>query len=301
MTALTSDKYEYDVAWDAGHGSDTPGKRTPDGYREHWINVKVAYYGMLYLCKRGLAVYKVSWDDMNAKDDVDVSLSQRQNFVKKAKCRISVSTHANAYGNGKEYTTANGVETFIHEEESKRRDSERLAEVVQQELVKGTQQKDRGVKTLNLAMCNCPAMGVEAAVLVEVGFMTNEHEAELMKTDIFCKEQGEDIAKGILAYLGIEDTVKNNDVQKYQGIFPVLPERGYFQKGDGYKTLLDYTEQIKQLQLFLNWAVDADLIIDGDYGEKTEKAVSSFQKQYGLVVDGLFGTKSLETAKNIRH
>lgn len=299
MTALTDDRYKYDVAWDAGHGSDTPGKRTPDGYREHWINVKVAYYGMLYLCKRGLSVYKVSWDDMDAKDDADVSLSQRQYLVKTEGCRICISTHANAHGNGKEYTAANGVETFMHEKKSKQRDSEKLARAVQKQLVKGTQQKDRGVKTQNLAMCNCLAMGVEAAVLVEVGFMTNEHEAELMKTDTFCKEQGEDIARGILAYFGIEDNVSTNS-QKYQGTFPELPDRGYYQKGDGYRTLQDFSEQIKYLQLFLNWSVDTNLVIDGDYGEQTEKAVASFQEQYGLVVDGLFGTKSLEMAKSIR-
>ena len=56
---------------------------------------------------------------------------------------------------------------------------------------------------MNLAMCNCVAMGVKAACLVEIGFMTNEHEAELMKTDAFCKEQGEEVAKGVLDYLGI--------------------------------------------------------------------------------------------------
>lgn len=28
------------IAIDAGHGSNTAGKRTPDGYREHWINVE---------------------------------------------------------------------------------------------------------------------------------------------------------------------------------------------------------------------------------------------------------------------
>jgi len=32
------------VAIDAGHGSNTAGKRTPDNHLEHWINVKSAYY-----------------------------------------------------------------------------------------------------------------------------------------------------------------------------------------------------------------------------------------------------------------
>lgn len=305
MTALTSDKYEYDVAWDAGHGSNTSGKRTPDGYREHWINVKVAYYGMSYLRERGFSVYKVGWDDTDAKDDTDVNIARRQQLVKDARCRICVSTHANAHGTGKEYTVAKGAETYIHKGKEKKKDSEKIAKAIQRELVKGTMQQNRGVKKQNFAMCNCQAMEVEAAVLVEIGFMTNKYEAELMKTDAFCKEQGEDIARGILIYFGIEDKEikkeKKSSDQKYSGTFPVLPERGYYQLGDGYKTLNNLLNQIKYLQLFLNWAVDVKLEIDGHYGELTEKAVALFQKQYGLVVDGLFGTKSLEMAKSIRH
>ena len=55
-------------------------------------------------------------------------------------------------------------------------------------------------------MCNCKAMGTKASCLIEIGFMTNKVEADLMKTDAFCKEQGEDIAKGICDYLGIKNT-----------------------------------------------------------------------------------------------
>ena len=53
------------------------------------------------------------------------------------------------------------------------------------------------------------------------------------------------------------------------------------------------------MQLFLNWAVDAELIIDGDYGEQTKKAVASFQEQYGLGIDGVFGRKSLESSASL--
>lgn len=165
MRTLTSDKYQYDVAWDAGHGSRTPGKRTPDGYKEHWINVRVAYYGMNYLQKRNLSVYKVGWDDTNAKDDPDESLSNRQKFVKKARCRVCVSTHANAHGSGKEYTKANGAETLVHNVVSKRKDSE------------------------NLAMCNCSAMGVEAAVLVEIIAMIPDSAARQMFELMYLSEK----------------------------------------------------------------------------------------------------------------
>lgn len=86
----------------------------------------------------------------------------------------------------------------------------------------------------------------------------------------------------------------------YSGTFPALPSRGYYQIGDGYKTLTNYTTQIKRLQSFLNWAVNAKLTADGDYGPKTSAAVKLFQKVVGLKADGLFGKNSLAKAKSYR-
>ena len=86
----------------------------------------------------------------------------------------------------------------------------------------------------------------------------------------------------------------------YNGILPALPKRGYYMLGDGYKTLTDYRTQIKRLQRFLNWAIGANLTVDGKYGEKTKAAVMKFQKLYGLKVDGAFGTKSLAKAKKVK-
>lgn len=195
------------IAIDAGHGSATAGKRTPDGYREHWINVKSAYYCEQYLKARGIETLRVAWDDTISTDDTDVALGTRQNQIKKAKCDYSISFHANAYGDGVSYNSGQGVETLIHITPSRRGDSQKLAESVQAQLIKGTAQKNRGVKTQQLAMCDCKTMGTKASILVEIGFMTNKHEAELMKTDAFCKEQGEDAARGILNYLEVPDKV----------------------------------------------------------------------------------------------
>ena len=190
------------LAIDAGHGSNTAGKRTPDGYREHWINVKTAYACEQYILKNTnyIRVLRVAWDDTNSKDDDDVSLSQRQAIIESAGCDLSVSFHANASGDGKTYNTGRGVETLIHNNDSYQRDSLRLAEYIQAELIKGTEQKNRGVKEMALAMCNCPKMGVDAAALVEIGFMTNKIEADLMMGEAFCREQGEEVARGIIEY-----------------------------------------------------------------------------------------------------
>lgn len=190
----------YVVAIDAGHGSNTAGKRTPDGYREHWINVTCASFCDIALRRCGINTVRVAWDDTNAKDDEDMALSTRQKIVKANHCQVSVSFHANAYGNG--WNDANGVETLISN--SKPADSLALAKIVQSYLMQGTPQKNRGVKTQALAMCNCSAMGTKASILVEIGFMTNKVEADLMKTDKFCKEQAEEVAHGICEYLGVK-------------------------------------------------------------------------------------------------
>lgn len=199
------------VAIDAGHGSQTAGKRTVDGYREHWINVKTAYYCEQYLQKNGIETLRVAWNDTISTDDKDVSLSERQKIIKNAKCDLSVSCHANAHGDGKNWTTAQGVDTFYHSNSAYRGDSVELAKKVQSRLIEGTKQTNRGYKSQSLAMCNCPAMGTKASILCEIGFMTNKAEADLMKTDTFCKEQGEDIARGILDYIGIKEVTAKTE------------------------------------------------------------------------------------------
>lgn len=188
------------IAIDAGHGSNTAGKRTPDGFKEHWINVMCAIYCEQALKRCGFETVRVAWDDMISSDDVDTPLTDRQKLVKNTGCNASVSFHANAYGSG--WNSANGVETFYHSNASKAADSLMLAKLVQKRLCEGTKQTNRGVKKDALAMCNAKAMGTTASVLVEIGFMTNKEEAALMKTDAFCKEQAEEVAHGICDYYG---------------------------------------------------------------------------------------------------
>lgn len=195
-----AEKAKFKVAVDAGHGSNTAGKRTPDGFREHWINVCTASFCEQALKRCGIDVLRVAWDDNNAKDDEDVALSTRQKLIKANKCNVSVSFHANAYGNG--WNDAQGVETLISDKAPG--DSRALANIVQSYLIKGTPQKNRGVKTQSLAMCNCTSLGVKAAILCEIGFMTNKAEADLLKTDRFCREQAEEVAHGICDYLGVK-------------------------------------------------------------------------------------------------
>ena len=206
------------IAIDAGHGSNTAGKRTApfvratdinhdscidinkgDQYREHYANVGIANLLYQELAKRGYEVIKVGWNDSKASDDEDVSLTARQKRIKAAKCDISISIHFNAFGDGKAFNYASGTGIYIHNYYSG--DSKALAEQVLKQLIKGSKQVNRGVTGQALALCNCKTMGTKASILIEVAFMTNEHEAQdFMANSRFWTETAAEIADGIDNY-----------------------------------------------------------------------------------------------------
>lgn len=206
------------IAVDAGHGSNTAGKRTPsmprdidfnkDGkidvskgmsIREHIANAGVAIFLVEELERCGFDVIKTGFDDSNAYDDDNITLTKRQQVIKSAECDYSVSIHFNAYGDGKSFNSAQGIEVLIHDRYQK--DSEALAMKVLKHIVQGTLQKNRGVKEQSLAMCNCNAMNTKASILIECAFMTNLNEAvSMMGNEDYWKETAIEIAKGICDY-----------------------------------------------------------------------------------------------------
>ena len=86
----------------------------------------------------------------------------------------------------------------------------------------------------------------------------------------------------------------------YPGYFPELPKRGWYIKGDGIKTNVNLKGQIKRVQRVLNWVLNADLVADGMYGEKTVAAVKKLQKMAGLAVNGKFGRLCLRFCKEYK-
>ena len=217
------------IAIDAGHGSKTAGKRTPpltknidinhDGkidlkkgmqYQEHYATVGIANRLYSKLKNKGFDVLKSGWNDAKASDDKDISLSDRQKKIKNAGCDYSISIHFNAYGDGSSFNLANGVAVYIHSDFFG--DSRRLAEYVLQELAKGTPQKNRGIKSDRLAMCNCKSMRTQASILCEIAFMTNEREAhELMANESFWEECADEITTAFLRYCECDGSENASD------------------------------------------------------------------------------------------
>lgn len=58
-------------------------------------------------------------------------------------------------------------------------------------------------------------------------------------------------------------------------------------------------EDVKRLQLCINYFMGAKLDIDGSFGPATEKALKSFQKKYKLTVDGSCGPKTRAKLKEV--
>jgi len=223
------------IAVDAGHGSNTAGKRTPplpqdvdfnhdnvvdaakgDRIREHIANMNVALFLTEELIRCGFSVIVTGFDDNNGYDDEDISLANRQQLIKKGECDYSISIHFNAYGDGESFNSAQGVGVYIHNTYPK--DSKALAAKVLSYLIGGMSQTNRGISSAGLAMCNCNAMNTKASILIECAFMTNLYEAiNMAGNEDYWEETAVEIAKGICDYTGVAYVEKEAAVAAKEG------------------------------------------------------------------------------------
>lgn len=90
----------------------------------------------------------------------------------------------------------------------------------------------------------------------------------------------------------------------YTGSFPTrFPKRivPRFKLGDGYDRCTGYVSEIKKIQMFLNWAIGANLTVDGHYGPKSVAACKKFQLKIGMTnPKGNFGKGTLKKAKTFK-
>lgn len=209
-----------------GHGEETLGKRTPDGYKENFFNNATKIHVIRELKRHGISVL-----DCSPESD-DTYLSTRVSRINKGINNVIpagfCSVHFNAYGDGKVFNEVEGIETFYYYDSLK---GKKLATYVHNQLLKGTKQKNRGIKESGFYVLKntiCPA------ILTECGFMTNKKEAELMQDPKFQLECGIEISKGILLFLGI-NWVEEKHTEKYEEI---LKEVSLY-----YKTWIKFVEE----------------------------------------------------------
>lgn len=192
------------VALDAGHGCNTPGKRTPfikelgRQIHEYEFNSEVTRKLALEL-ERTEKISPV----LIALDGTDWPLSERVRVANEAQCKLFISNHFNAFDGEFDNNDPSGITIYYNSAIGKQ-----FAGCVHKYLVQGTAQKDRGLRYGNYTVI---AKTVMPAILVENGFMDNKQEAMLMLDDSFTTEVAIEQAKGICEYLGVKYIPKKEE------------------------------------------------------------------------------------------
>ncbi|MCM3760932.1 N-acetylmuramoyl-L-alanine amidase [Alkalihalobacillus oceani] len=173
------------IVIDPGHGGSDPGA-VANGLQEKEIVLDVALRTERLLREAGANVI------MTRDKDVYPSLSDRVKVANDINADVFISIHANAAGSA----AAKGTETYWHATYAAA-NSEKLAHVIHKRLIANLGTTDRGVKQGNFQVIRETRM---PSVLLELGFMTNPSDAELLKKDSFRQSSAQAIYEGLLDY-----------------------------------------------------------------------------------------------------
>ena len=189
---------------DAGHGIDTPGKRSPDGlFREYLWNRQVADLILEGLVSAGVDASLV------VTETNDVSLRNRVNRVNTICNRLGasnvllVSIHANAAGNGSAWMNAKGWSCYTSKGKTK---SDQVAEClydafeaefqdrkIRKDMSDGDRDWEENFYVLQKSKC--------PAVLLENFFYDNREECAWMLQEETKKRIASAAVKGIIKYI----------------------------------------------------------------------------------------------------
>lgn len=173
---------------DPGHGGNDPGAVGPTGLREKDVNLNIAINVRQILENHGIDAR------LTRSDDRRVELVERVKMANNNKVDYFVSIHINSATN----SAATGTETFAFPNATV---GTKLAGIIQKALVKEIGLADRGVKYNNFLVLRDTNM---PSVLVEVAFINNPAEENLLKDQNFLNKAALGIAKGILEFVGIK-------------------------------------------------------------------------------------------------
>lgn len=188
---------------DAGHGINTSGKRSPfinkrkDYMIEYKFNLSVII--ILYTILRDNN-YKV---DFSSNNIYDIDLKDRIKLVnnnallnKSSHKPILISIHANAFGDGKSFNDASGIEILCNPNKS---EDVKLANILFTEITNNIfKMKNRGIKSRsNLALLN--NLNIPACI-VEGGFMTNENDLNMLTNYEYQLDLAHALYNGIIKY-----------------------------------------------------------------------------------------------------
>lgn len=190
------------VLIDNGHGSNTPGKRSPDGrLREYAYTREIASRLEMELRKNGIDAERI------VKEEIDVPLAERCRRANeyKASEAILVSIHCNAAGNGSDWMSARGWEAWTSVGKTK---ADKLATYlyedaehclpgmkIRKDMTDGDPDKESGFYMLKHTRC--------PAVLTENLFQDNMEDVEFLLSEEGKRAIVSLHVWGIMKYLGL--------------------------------------------------------------------------------------------------
>lgn len=186
------------IVVDPGHGGKDPGAVGPGGTQEKTTTLPVGLNLADLLRQAGAKVVMTRTGDTSPAGGQYSELKDLQarvTIANQIKADLYVSIHNDAFSNPE----AGGVTTYISADNPGAAAGRKLADAVQQEVIKQVGLQDRKVKTANFYVIKNTSM---PSILVELGFLSNPEEEKLIKSPEFQKKSALGIYRGILIYQG---------------------------------------------------------------------------------------------------
>ncbi|WP_088051968.1 N-acetylmuramoyl-L-alanine amidase CwlD [Virgibacillus dakarensis] len=188
------------IVIDPGHGGPDGGAEGRDDTQEKDVALAVSKKLQDYLQQSGALVYLTREKDTDLAESGTKGLSRRKSedirkrlaFIHEKKADFYVTVHLNAIPSAR----WSGAQTFYY---PKFEESKHLAKMIQSEIIRNLENTKRTPLAINgiylLKHAEVPG------ALVEIGFLSNEHERELLKQDEYQLKMAGSIYEGILRYV----------------------------------------------------------------------------------------------------
>ncbi|HKM03275.1 MAG TPA: N-acetylmuramoyl-L-alanine amidase [Lachnospiraceae bacterium] len=198
VTSEHTDKNQFCVVVDPGHGGRDVGKLGINNALEKDVNLEVALLLKEDLEKNNIKVIMIRETDIGLYKESDSNkkmqdLKARIKIMEDSKCNMAISIHQNSYHE----SDVNGAQTFYY---TSSKEGKKIAEIIQEKLILGVDPTNHRKAKENdfyflLKKTTVPL------VIVECGFLSNYTEAELLVTKEYQKKIAQAISDGIINYL----------------------------------------------------------------------------------------------------
>jgi|GEM_PF-320040 len=176
---------------DPGHGGEDPGAQG-NGLNEKDITLAIA----LKIRKIILNDYENVQVKMSRTSDTTRSLAQRSSAANAWDADFFLAIHINSAD-----SSAQGYEDFIYDGASNTSKAAKYQDIIHAEVIKVNQLKDRGQKKANFHVIRETKM---PSILTENGFISNKHDAALMKDPAWQEKVAQGHVNGIAKAFGLK-------------------------------------------------------------------------------------------------